>query len=66
MLAALGALGFEVVRAGNHISMVRTEANGLRTPLTMPNHRLIKGPTLRAILRQSGIEREEILAALNR
>ncbi len=31
-------LGFSVVRVGNHISMVRRNADGSRTPLTMPNH----------------------------
>ena len=34
-----------------------------RTPLTMPNHPTIKGATLRAILTQSRIAREEFLAA---
>ena len=37
--------------------------DGTRTPLTMPNHRLIKGSTLRLILRQSEISREEFLEA---
>ncbi len=31
------------------------------TPLTMPNHKRIKGPTLRIICRQAGIKREEFL-----
>jgi predicted RNA binding protein YcfA (HicA-like mRNA interferase family) len=30
------ALGFEVVREGNHTSMVRDNADGTHTPLTMP------------------------------
>ena len=37
--------------------------NGTRTPLTMPNHRLIKGSTLRLILRQSEITREDFIEA---
>ena len=31
--------------------------------MTLPNHRLIKGSTLRTILTQSGIPREEFMAA---
>jgi len=54
-------LGFKVVREGNHISMVRENPDGSKTPLTMPNHREIKGSTLRTICRQAGIPREEFL-----
>jgi predicted RNA binding protein YcfA (HicA-like mRNA interferase family) len=61
--AALEALGFAVVREGNHISMLREEADGTRTPLTLPNHRAIRSSTLRTILRQSGISRDEFLDA---
>jgi predicted RNA binding protein YcfA (HicA-like mRNA interferase family) len=55
-------LGFRLVRQGNHISMVRENTDGTRTPLTMPNHRRIKGSTLRTILNQAGIPRSEFLA----
>jgi predicted RNA binding protein YcfA (HicA-like mRNA interferase family) len=63
VLRALESLGFRLVREGNHISMVRENPDGTRTPLTMPNHRRIKGSTLRTILRQSGISRDEFLDA---
>ncbi|MEM1043842.1 MAG: type II toxin-antitoxin system HicA family toxin [Bacteroidota bacterium] len=66
VLAALEALGFTVVREGNHISMLREETDETRTPLTLPNHRTIKSSTLRAILRQSGIARDEFLEAYRR
>jgi predicted RNA binding protein YcfA (HicA-like mRNA interferase family) len=56
-------LGFELVREGNHIALARSNPDGTRTPLTMPNHRLIKASTLRLILRQSDISREDFLAA---
>ena len=56
-------LGFELAREGNHIAMVRENPDGTRTPLTMPNHRTIKRSTLRTILTQSGISREEFLQA---
>jgi predicted RNA binding protein YcfA (HicA-like mRNA interferase family) len=63
VLKALQRLGFELVREGNHIALARTNPDGTRTPLTMPNHRLIKASTLRLILRQSEISREDFLAA---
>jgi predicted RNA binding protein YcfA (HicA-like mRNA interferase family) len=63
VLAALETLGFVLVRKGNHIAMVREEEDGTKTPLTLPNHRTIKGSTLRTILRQSGIGRDEFLSA---
>lgn len=55
-------LGFKIVREGNHISMQRENADGSRTPLTMPNHRYIKGSTLRTICRQANISREEFIS----
>lgn len=62
-IRTLEKLGFRVVRAGNHISMVRENPDGSRTPLTMPNHRRIKGVTLRRICTQSGISRADFLEA---
>jgi predicted RNA binding protein YcfA (HicA-like mRNA interferase family) len=32
------SLGFNIVREGNHIAMLRENPDGTRTPLTMPNH----------------------------
>ncbi len=61
VVRALGGLGFRVVREGNHISMLRENPDGSTTPLTIPNHRRIKGSTLRAILTQAGITRDEFL-----
>jgi len=56
-------LGFVLIREGNHIAMLRDNGDGTRTPLTMPNHRIIKSSTLRSILVQSNIAREEFLKA---
>ncbi len=39
------ALGFKVVRVGNHISMIKENPDGSNTPLTMPNHETIKVST---------------------
>ncbi len=63
VVAALRALGFEMVREREHISMVRTNADASNTPLTMPNHSRINGATLRTICRQSSISREDFLRA---
>lgn len=65
VIKTLQALGFVLVREGNHIAMVRENEDGTRTPLTMPNHRRIKSATLRTILRQSQISRDEFLDAYN-
>jgi predicted RNA binding protein YcfA (HicA-like mRNA interferase family) len=63
VIHALASLGFRVVRAGNHIAMERANPDGSRTPLTMPNHEVIKGSTLRAICTQTGIDRDVFLKA---
>ena len=60
---ALQILGFRVVREGNHIAMVRENPDGTRTRLTMPNHSRIKSSTLRTIMTQADIPRDEILRA---
>lgn len=61
VIKTLESFGFRVVRKGNHIAMVRENPDGSKTPLTIPNHRRIKGSTLRMILTQSKINREEFL-----
>ena len=63
LIEYLRALGFELVREREHISMLRQNADRTRTPLTMPNHPRINGATLRTICRQSGIGREDFLRA---
>jgi predicted RNA binding protein YcfA (HicA-like mRNA interferase family) len=65
VLAAFERLGFVIVREREHIAMVRENADGTRTSLTMPNHARIKGSTLRMICTQSGIAREAFLRAFN-
>lgn len=66
VVRALESLGYQLVREAEHIAMVRENPDGTRTPLTMPNHRLIKHSTLRAICSQSGISRDEFLNAYDR
>lgn len=63
VVRAFERLGFVVVREREHISMVRMNADGTRTPLTMPNHRLIKSSTLRTICNQTGIPRDVFIHA---
>jgi predicted RNA binding protein YcfA (HicA-like mRNA interferase family) len=61
VVKALEHLGFRIVREGNHIAMVRENLDGTRTPLTIPNHRRIKGSTLRTVLTQANISRDDFL-----
>ena len=61
VIKALQILGFQTVREKEHISMVRENSDGSKTPLTMPNHPKIKASTLRTICTQSGITRDEFL-----
>ena len=66
VVRALKLLGFEMVREREHLAMLRKNADGTSTPLTMPNHPRIKGSTLRAICSQSSISRDEFLSAYER
>ena len=63
VIKAFERLGFRLVREENHIAMQRKNTDGTNTPLTMPNHRTIKSSTLRTILLQSGISRDDFLKA---
>jgi predicted RNA binding protein YcfA (HicA-like mRNA interferase family) len=65
VINALEQLGFTIVREREHIAMVRDNDDGTKTPLTMPNHSLIKSSTLRAICTQAGISRDDFLKAYN-
>ena len=57
------SLGFQIVREREHISMIRNNADGTNTPLTLPNHSKIKASTLRTICTQAGISRADFLEA---
>ena len=61
VIKAFEQLGFRLVREGNHIAMQRENPDGTKTPLTMPNHRTLKSSTLRTILSQCGISRDDFL-----
>jgi len=63
VLRALEALGFRLVREREHIAMVRDNADGTRTPLTLPNHAQLRSSTLWTICTQAGIPRDEFLKA---
>jgi predicted RNA binding protein YcfA (HicA-like mRNA interferase family) len=63
VIATRERLGFRLVREGPHISMLRENPDGTKTPLTIPNHPTIKKSTLRTILTQAGISREVFLKA---
>ena len=53
----------KALREGNHIAMLRKNSDGTATPLTLPNHSQIKASTLRTILNQSHITRQQFLEA---
>lgn len=59
-------LGFRLVREGNHIAMQRVNEDGTVTPLTLPNHGTLKSSTLRTILTQVGVSRDDFLAVYTR
>jgi len=63
VIRALQRVGFQLVREREHIAMLRIEADGTRTPLTLPNHTRIKGSTLRTICAQSRISRADFAEA---
>ena len=63
VLKAFGRLGFVVVREANHIIMERKNTDDTITPLVFPNQNVIKSGTLRAVLTQAGIPRDEFLKA---
>ena len=66
VIKTLRELGFEVVREAEHIALRRTNPDGSATPMSVPNHRTIKGSTLRRICSQAGIDRGDFLDAFER
>jgi len=63
VIVAFERLGFRVVREGSHIALLRENEDGTRTPMTIPNHPTLKKSTLRTILTQSKIDRNDFLEA---
>ncbi|MHB8635001.1 MAG: type II toxin-antitoxin system HicA family toxin [Fimbriimonadaceae bacterium] len=63
VLSALNQLGFEIVREKERISLVRSNEDGTRTPMTIPNHKSLNGSTLRNACGQAGISRDAFLEA---
>ena len=63
VVAAFRGLGFEVVREAEHIAMRRPNRMGGSDCLTMPNHPTLKASTLRTILTQAGIARDDFMRA---
>ncbi|MFQ5965632.1 MAG: type II toxin-antitoxin system HicA family toxin [Candidatus Scalinduaceae bacterium] len=63
VIKALKLLGFQLVQEREHIAMIRTNTDGTKTPLTMPNHNRLKSSTLRTICTQAGVSRNDFLKA---
>ena len=66
VLRALQGLGFVIAREGNHLSLARENADGSRTMMTIPNQRTLKSSTLRTLLTQARIRREDSLKQYHR
>ncbi|MEO6335177.1 MAG: type II toxin-antitoxin system HicA family toxin [Pyrinomonadaceae bacterium] len=66
VLRAFEKLGFVIVKEREHIAMSRTNPDGTLTPLTLPNHSVIKSSTLRRICSQVGVSRQEFISAFGR
>jgi len=66
VVRALERMGFVILREREHIAMSRQNDDGTRTPLTMPNHSLLKSSTLRMICTQANISREDFLKAYHK
>jgi predicted RNA binding protein YcfA (HicA-like mRNA interferase family) len=49
----------EIRRRGSHIVMQRVSEDGSTTTVPVPDHKEIKIGTLRSIIRQSGVPRDE-------
>jgi len=63
VIKAFKKLGFEIVREAEHIALSRVNPDGSVTLMTIPNDRTYKSSTLRTILTQAGIARDEFLRA---
>ncbi len=63
VLKTFEILGFRIIREKEHISIERTNLDGTKTPLTMPNHLKIRASTLRTICTQAAISRDDFLKA---
>jgi predicted RNA binding protein YcfA (HicA-like mRNA interferase family) len=63
IIKALGDAGFEHVRTKGSHAMLRHPGTG--RGLTVPMHDPVKRGTLRAIIRQAGLEVDEFLALLH-
>jgi predicted RNA binding protein YcfA (HicA-like mRNA interferase family) len=66
VVRAFERLGFRLIREGNHIALERQNQDGTQTPMTIPNHRTIKGSTLRTILGQAAEYSEGISFAFTK
>jgi hypothetical protein len=63
VLKAFKKLKCEIVREAEHIALRRQNPDGSTTPMTIPNNRTYKSSTLRTIITQAGITRDEFLDA---
>ena len=61
LVKILSALGYQPVRTrGSHMVLVKKDEKGKKT-IPVPNHRELAKGTLKAIMRQAGLKRDELL-----
>ncbi len=58
VIKALKKLGYELVREREHLNF----KNAQGTPLSIPNHKKIKGSTLSTVMVRAGIDKGEFFA----
>jgi len=64
IVKALSKLDFEHIRtSGSHMILTRTK-NGMKITIPVPNHKTLAKGTLKSIMKQVGINLEELLELL--
>jgi len=61
VIKALEMLGFQILREREHVSMVRQNHDGTRTPMTLPNHQSLYSEDN---LQSSGYQQRRVHAGL--
>lgn len=66
VIRAFERLGFEVVRDHEHVALVRKNADGTRTTMTIPGHDIYNSGTLHSALAGCGISSKDFIEAYYR
>ena len=63
VIKTLELLGFRLVKEREHLGFERRNSDGTATSLSCPNHKKIKGSTLRTICTRARISRDDFMKA---